>query len=82
MKITYENAILIYSTNLYDNTCLNIEKNYISKYNRRCINGKITSKNNCVGFCQYEAHTGFLTKDLREKHDCISKGCIHYIAKR
>lgn len=52
-----------------------------SKYERRCIDGKITGCGNCVGYCQYSEHPGFLTAKQRDKHDCINKQCFYYIAK-
>ncbi len=57
------------------------ERNSPSQYTRKCINGKITGCSNCVGYCQYEGHPGFLTKELRQKHDCIGKECYHFIPK-
>lgn len=52
-----------------------------SPYNRRCIDGRITGCGNCVGYCQYKEHPGFLTEKLRMEHDCIGKGCYYYVAK-
>lgn len=52
-----------------------------SKYTRKCIDGKITGCGNCVGYCRYEGHPGFLTAKLREEHDCLKKGCYYYIQK-
>ncbi len=57
------------------------EKNSPSKYTRKCINGKITGCSNCVGYCQYKEHPGFLTKELRKQHNCIEKECYHFIPK-
>lgn len=57
------------------------EKQNLSRYNRRCIDNTITGCGNCVGYCQYIGHPGFLTKDLRDKHNCIEKQCFHYIHK-
>ena len=48
---------------------------------RKCINGRVTGSNKCVGYCQYEEHPGFLTKELRRQHDCIKKKCCYYIGK-
>lgn len=52
-----------------------------SRVNRRCINGRITGSGKCVGYCTYDGHPGFLTKELRKEHNCIGKGCFYYIAK-
>lgn len=52
-----------------------------SKYNRRCIDGKMTGCGNCVGYCQYIGHSGFLTKEQRKEHNCIEKCCIYYLPK-
>ncbi len=49
--------------------------------NRRCIDGKITGSNKCVGYCTYIEHEGFLTDELRCKHDCMNKECNYYIPK-
>lgn len=35
------------------------KKAFGSGYNRKCIDGKITSCSNCVGYCQYNKHPGF-----------------------
>lgn len=52
-----------------------------SNAKRRCINGRITGSGKCVGYCAYDGHPGFLTKELRKEHNCIGKGCFYYIAK-
>ena len=52
-----------------------------SEYTRRCINGNIVGCNKCVGYCQFEGHSGFLTNQQRQQHDCIGKECRYYIAK-
>ncbi len=49
--------------------------------NRRCIDGHITGSGNCVGYCMYDVHSGFLTKELREAHNCIENGCLYYLQK-
>ncbi len=51
-------------------------------HHRRCINGKITGCGNCVGYCKYNGHPGYLTKELRKQHDCIKKGCNYYVPKK
>ncbi len=50
-------------------------------HHRKCIDGKITGCGNCVGYCKYCEHPGYLTKDLRKKHDCIKKNCNYYVPK-
>lgn len=57
------------------------EKQSSSAYNRRCIDGKITGCGNCVGYCQFEGHPGFLTSRLRTQQDCINKQCHYYLPK-
>ena len=57
------------------------EKKSPSNYTRRCIDNSITGSNKCVGYCQYDGHPGFLTKDLLKQHNCIEKECYHFIAK-
>lgn len=52
-----------------------------SPHHRRCIDGKNTGCGNCVGYCKYNGHPGYLTKELRKKHDCIKKGCNYYVPK-
>ena len=58
-----------------------LERQSQSAYNRRCINGKITGCGNCVGYCKFCEHPGFLTSKLREQHDCIRKACRYYLPK-
>lgn len=48
---------------------------------RRCIDGRITGSNKCVGYCQYLGHPGFLTEKNRREHDCLGKGCRYYVPK-
>lgn len=50
-------------------------------HNRRLIDGKLTGCGNCVGYCQYSGHRGFLTKEQRKEHNCIGKGCDYYVGK-
>lgn len=57
------------------------EKKSDSKYNRRCIDGKITSCSNCVGYCTYSGHNGFLTKEHYTEHNCFGKGCFYFLPK-
>lgn len=57
------------------------ENDQASPYNRRCINGQITGCGNCVGYCTFHEHPGYLTQKLRKEHDCIKKGCHYYRPK-
>ncbi|MBR4858017.1 MAG: hypothetical protein IKU08_02390 [Clostridia bacterium] len=57
------------------------EKNSPSKYTRISINGSIVGCNNCVGYCMFSGHPGFVTKEQRKEHDCIRKNCYYYIPK-
>lgn len=57
------------------------EKNSPSVYARKSIDGSIVGCSNCVGFCQFEGHPGFLTKKQRKQHNCINKKCFYYISK-
>lgn len=57
------------------------EKRNRSKFNLRCIDGQHTSCGNCVGYCRFAGHEGFLTRQLRKEHDCIVKKCNYYIPK-
>ena len=52
-----------------------------SPHHRRCINGRKTGCGNCIGYCKYSGHPGYLTKELRKEHDCIKKGCNYYVPK-
>ena len=80
-----ERSISIMSETCYctteNNRYLNYEKQSKSRINRRCIDGTVTGCGNCVGYCQYREHPGFLTENLRKEHDCINKQCYYYIAK-
>ncbi len=50
-------------------------------HDRRCIDGHITGSNKCVGYCEFCFHSGYLTEKLREKKDCLEKGCNYYLPK-
>lgn len=52
-----------------------------SLYNRKCIDGKITGCSNCVGYCKFCEHPGFLTQKQREQHDCLRKDCKYYVPR-
>ena len=49
---------------------------------RRCIDGSFTGCGNCVGYCNFHEHPGYLTKDLRKKHNCVNKACRYYERKQ
>lgn len=49
--------------------------------NRRCIDGRITGKGKCVGYCLYEEHPGYLTAKLRSRHECEARQCRHFLPK-
>lgn len=70
---------LIYTTD--SNSYIQYEKQSNSRINRRCIDGTLTGCGNCVGYCQYQEHPGFLTQKLRKKHSCINKQCRYYLPK-
>lgn len=70
---------LIYSTE--DNRYVQYEMQSKSRINRRCIDGSFTGCGNCVGYCQYREHPGFLTQKQRKEHNCIDKQCHYYIPK-
>lgn len=50
-------------------------------HSRKCINGKYTGCNKCVGYCQYEGHPGYLNEQLRRDHQCLEKNCFYYLDK-
>lgn len=52
-----------------------------SPHHRRCIDGCVTGCGNCVGYCTYEGHSGFLTEQLCKEHNCIEKGCYYFLPK-
>lgn len=57
------------------------ESRMTSPHHRKCIDGGITGCGNCVGYCQFHGHPGYLTKELRKKHNCVIKGCNYYLPK-
>lgn len=71
---------IVYST--YSDRCYIFECVDSFNHTIKCINGRVTGSNKCVGYCQYEGHPGFLTKELRKQHNCIGKECYYYIQKR
>lgn len=70
---------VVYSTGIV--TYSSYESRMISPHHRKCIDGKITGCGNCVGYCQFRNHPGYLTKELRKMHDCVKKGCNYYVPK-
>ena len=70
---------VVYTTEM--NKYAFFEKGSPSAFTRVCIDGHITGSNKCVGYCQYQEHSGFLTTELLVQHDCIKKGCDYFIAK-
>lgn len=58
-----------------------LERKHGNSKVRKCINGRNTGCGNCVGFCTFTGHPGYLTQDLRQEHDCINKKCHYYIQK-
>lgn len=52
-----------------------------SLFQLRCIDGHHTSCGNCVGYCRYSGHEGFLTRQQRKEHNCIGKKCDYYLQK-
>lgn len=59
-----------------------LEEQCHSKFDRRCIDGRIRGCGKCVGYCKNVDHPGFLTRDQRKEHDCIGKGCHYYVSKK
>ena len=35
----------------------------------------------CVGYCEFDGHSGYLTEKLRNRHDCLQKNCRYYVPK-
>lgn len=48
---------------------------------RRCIDGSVTGRNRCAGYCNYENHPGFLTQAQIRTHDCETKNCVYFASK-
>ncbi len=51
-------------------------------YNVRSIDNRIIGVSKCVGYCRFEEHRVFLTRELRKKHNCIKKNCYYYVPKK
>ena len=52
-----------------------------SDHRRRCIDGRITGRGNCVGYCQFVKHPGFLTTRHCAEHRCLEKSCHYFLPK-
>lgn len=55
--------------------------NNSSPHRRRCIDGSVTGYGKCVGYCDFDGHPGYLTKELRKDHQCLAKECRYYLQK-
>ncbi len=44
----------------------------------RCIDGNVTSRSKCGGYCVCKLHPGYLTQSLTEQHHCVEKECAYY----
>lgn len=78
MRTFFYNDV-IYSTS--NNDYNNYENKHLTPHHRRCIDGKTTGCSKCVGYCKFREHPGFLTRELRKRHDCLKKGCYYYVPK-
>ena len=58
-----------------------LDKAQSDPYRRRCIDGRITGRGNCVGYCQCDEHPGFLTAGHCAVHQCKQKGCHYFMPK-
>lgn len=63
-----------------------IDYSYIDKaqkgdHRRHCIDGRITGRGNCVGYCQFADHPGFLTSEHCVEHRCMEKSCHYFLPK-
>lgn len=58
-----------------------LDKAQKDNHHRRCIDGRITGRCNCVGYCNYEKHPGFLTAGHCTQHRCAEKGCHYFLPK-
>lgn len=58
-----------------------LDKAQSDPYRRRCIDGRITGRGNCVGYCQCDDHPGFLTTGHCVEHQCKQKGCHYFMPK-
>lgn len=58
-----------------------LDKAQSDPYRRRCIDGRITGRGNCVGYCRCDDHPGFLTAEHCAEHQCKQKGCHYFMPK-
>lgn len=58
-----------------------LDKTQGDAHHRRCIDGRITGRGNCVGYCQCNEHPGFLTARHCTEHRCEQKGCHYFMPK-
>lgn len=58
-----------------------LDKAQGNDHRRRCIDGGITGRGNCVGYCQCNEHPGFLTARHCTEHQCKEKGCHYFMPK-
>lgn len=65
----------------FENRYSHFEKHSPSQHNRISIDGRVVGSNKCVGYCRYEQHAGFLTREQRKRHNCLNKQCHYYIPK-
>ncbi len=72
-----DSRVITFSATTYSS----YEAKNTTPHHRKCIDGKVTGSGNCVGYCQYCQHPGYLTKELRKEHNCIKKGCNYYLPK-
>ncbi len=47
----------------------------------RTIDGKTVGISKCVAFCTCDLHPGYVTHELRQRHDCLGKSCFYYVPK-
>lgn len=58
-----------------------LDKAQGNDHRRRCIDGRIAGRCNCVGYCNYAKHPGFLTAGHCAQHRCAEKGCHYFLPK-
>lgn len=46
-------------------------------YSYNLINGGYTSKEP-LGYCSFYKHVGYITENILNKKDCVSKGCAYF----
>lgn len=75
--------MVLLTDRVYDNneSYEDLEEKYGIGHNRICINSCVTGCGNCVGYCRYQGHPGFLTESLRSEHQCLNKDCAYYVAR-